>query len=79
MSDLLHESLSFKTIALIYASLLAAPQHTYQILTKRLERRLQVFEWLAEVSRSHAVMVPAARITEQQALNPLRLSSAHAR
>ena len=75
MSDLFHESLAFKTIALIYAAMPAAPQHTYQILTKRPERRLQFFEWLSEVSRSHAVTIPAGSFTERQALNLMWLSA----
>jgi protein gp37 len=44
MSDLFHESLSNETIAAIFGVMGAAPQHTFQVLTKR-ARRMR--EWFA--------------------------------
>jgi protein gp37 len=35
MSDLFHESLSFETIDKVFAVMTMAPQHTFQVLTKR--------------------------------------------
>lgn len=42
MSDLFHESLSIDTIARVYAVMLLAPHHTYQVLTKRAKRMREV-------------------------------------
>ena len=44
MSDLFHESLSNEQIAAIFGVMAAAPQHTFQVLTKR-ARRMR--EWFA--------------------------------
>lgn len=38
MSDLFHENLSFDQIDRVWEVMLAAPQHTYQVLTKRAAR-----------------------------------------
>lgn len=46
MSDLFHESVPFETIAAIYGVMAAAPQHTFQVLTKRPARAREFFEWL---------------------------------
>lgn len=43
MSDLFHENLSFEAIDQIFTAMVAAPQHTYQILTKRSGRMLEYF------------------------------------
>lgn len=43
MSDLFHEKISFPQICVIIQVMLDAPQHTYQILTKRPERMLEFF------------------------------------
>ena len=43
MSDLFHERLSFSAIDQIFTVMVAAPQHTYQILTKRPERMSEYF------------------------------------
>lgn len=54
MSDLFHEALTNEQIAEVFhvmhgeASTVAAPEHTYQILTKRPARMLAWFEWLRE-------------------------------
>jgi protein gp37 len=43
MSDLFHEELSFADIDEVFTVMIAAPEHTYQILTKRPERMLKYF------------------------------------
>jgi protein gp37 len=45
MSDLFHEKISFDEIRNIWDSMVANPQHTYQILTKRPERLLGYCEY----------------------------------
>ena len=46
MSDLFHPSVPFEFIAKCYATMMASPQHTFQILTKRPERVVEFEEWL---------------------------------
>jgi protein gp37 len=46
MSDLFHESVPFEVIAAAYGVMAACPQHTFQILTKREQRRLEFRHWL---------------------------------
>ncbi len=46
MSDLFHEALSFSHIAAIFGVMAGAPEHTFQLLTKRPERMRQFFDWL---------------------------------
>lgn len=43
MSDLFHESLTFEQIALVCVAMECAPQHIYQILSKRAERMRRFF------------------------------------
>ncbi len=43
MSDLFHENLPYAAIARVYAPMYRAHWHTYQILTKRSERRREAF------------------------------------
>lgn len=75
MSDLFHEALPFSNIALVYASMLAAPHHEYQILTKRPQRRIEFFQWLKAVAESHrrTLTMQAATFSERQLLNFLWL------
>lgn len=47
MSDLFHSSLSNEEIAAVLGVMAACPQHTFQILTKRPERMVEWFNWLA--------------------------------
>lgn len=42
MSDLFHESLPIEAIARVYAVMLLAPHHTFQVLTKRAKRMREV-------------------------------------
>ena len=46
MSDLFHEGLEFEYIAACFGVMARSSRHTYQILTKRIERALEFFEWL---------------------------------
>lgn len=46
MSDLFHESLTNEQIAAVFGVMAAAPQHTFQVLTKRADRMRAWFEWL---------------------------------
>lgn len=48
MSDLFHPGVSFEQIAAIFGVIAAAPQHTFQVLTKRPERAHAFFEWATE-------------------------------
>jgi protein gp37 len=45
MSDLFHEELSNEDIASVFGVMAAAPQHTFQILTKRAQRMRDWFRW----------------------------------
>jgi protein gp37 len=74
MSDLYHESLSFEEIALVHAAMLAAPRHTYQILTKRAARRLEFYTWLGKVAANHAA-VPSGIFTPRMLLNFMWLNN----
>lgn len=47
MSDLFHESLTNEQIAAVFGVMAAAPQHTFQVLTKRATRMREWFEWAA--------------------------------
>ncbi len=50
MSDLFHERLSNAEIAAVFGVMAASPLHTFQILTKRLERMLAWTSWVENVS-----------------------------
>jgi len=45
MSDLFHEGFTFAEIATVF-SIMAIGRHTYQVLTKRIDRALEFFEWM---------------------------------
>lgn len=47
MSDLFHEKVSNEQIAAVFGVMAAAPQHTYQVLTKRPKRMLEWFKWVS--------------------------------
>lgn len=47
MSDLFHPGVPFEVIAAALGVMAATPRHIYQILTKRPERALEFFSWLA--------------------------------
>lgn len=46
MSDLFHEALAFEDILRVFDVMKLAPQHTFQVLTKRADRMLEFFRWL---------------------------------
>jgi protein gp37 len=45
MSDLFHDGLSNEAIAAVFGVMAAAPQHTFQVLTKRAARMTEWFAW----------------------------------
>jgi protein gp37 len=45
MSDLFHEDVPFEFVASVFGVMAAAPQHTFQVLTKRPRRMLEFFDW----------------------------------
>lgn len=47
MSDLFHEGFTFAEIATVF-SIMAIGRHTYQILTKRIDRALEFFAWMEQ-------------------------------
>jgi protein gp37 len=48
MSDLFHEQVPFKYITRVFETMMEAEQHTFQVLTKRPERMLAYFEYVAD-------------------------------
>lgn len=46
MTDVFHESISNEEIAAVFGIMAAAPQHTFQVLTKRAKRMREWFEWV---------------------------------
>lgn len=63
-SDLFHEDVPFEFIAAVFGVMAAAPEHTFQVLTKRPSRALEFFEWVeqqerTEGNRPHDVILPA--------------------
>lgn len=61
MSDLFHEALSNEQIAAIFGVMAAAPQHTFQVLTKRAKRMREWFAWAAaQVNGARVMCVQAA-------------------
>lgn len=47
MSDLFGEGLTNEQIAAVFGVMAACPQHTFQILTKRADRMVEWFKWIA--------------------------------
>ncbi len=48
MSDLFHEALTNEEIAAVFGVMAAAPQHTFQVLTKRPKRAAAWFKWIKD-------------------------------
>lgn len=48
MSDLFHAKIPTDFVTQVWATMAKTPQHTYQILTKRPERTVRVFEGIAD-------------------------------
>lgn len=66
MSDLFHENITNETIASIFAVMALAPQHTFQILTKRAARARAWFEWVVkcwpELEPMHKTIEPDSNV-----------------
>lgn len=79
MSDLFHEKLSNEEIAAVFGVMAAAPQHTFQVLTKRPQRAIEWFEWAERmaqwggVDRHRAVVGVhyAQRVSEHRGLRSI--------
>lgn len=48
MSDLFHEAVPFEFVWRVYSVTQKAPQHIYQVLTKRPGRALEFYDWLSD-------------------------------
>lgn len=58
-SDLFHPSVPFEFVAAVYGVMAATPHHTYLVLTKRPERRVEFMRWLAKAAHDAAALFPA--------------------
>ena len=67
MSDVFHESVPFEQIAAIFGVMAAAPQHTFQVLTKRPARALAFFQWREAQIRKRELEWEPWRICEEEA------------
>jgi protein gp37 len=54
MSDLFHEDVPDEYIAAVFGVMAAAPQHTFQVLTKRAERMARWVRWLEGTAQAEA-------------------------
>lgn len=72
MSDLFHKDITNEQIAAIFGVMAAAPQHTFQVLTKRPERMLEWFKWIATAARGRAdgTCIAAAERIIGRAISP---------
>ena len=52
MSDLFFEAFAYEEIAAIFGIMAACPQHTFQVLTKRVEEARSWFAWLSKQAKS---------------------------
>lgn len=68
MSDLFHERLSFESIAAVFGVMAAAPQHTFQVLTKRPERMAGFFSLVDAMTAGRGRFVVPALIEHAAAL-----------
>jgi protein gp37 len=53
MGDLFYEQVTNEEIAAVFGVMAAAPQHTFQVLTKRARRMREWFEWVASHEEEH--------------------------
>lgn len=51
LSDTFFETVPFEMIAAAFGVMASAPQHTFQVLTKRPERMIEFFEWLKDEAK----------------------------
>jgi protein gp37 len=61
MSDLFHEALTNAHINEVFAAMARAPQHTFQVLTKRPGRMLDYFRW-ARVANAACALWPLPHV-----------------
>lgn len=55
MSDLFHKEVPNEFILQVYQTMAAYPQHTFQILTKRIDRAAEWYKWFEETQLPRAV------------------------
>lgn len=60
MSDLFGEGLTNEQIAAVFGVMVACPQHTFQVLTKRPARMVEWFRWVAAEAGAHQLCVVEA-------------------
>lgn len=63
MSDMFHEGFTNEQIAAMYGVAYLTPEHTYQFLTKRPERRRAWMQWIAAEARANLLTVPLMCVT----------------
>lgn len=51
-SDLFHDTIPESFVAAVFAVMAATPEHTYQILTRRHQRMMEMMAWLAQLDRA---------------------------
>ena len=69
MSDVFHEAVPAEFVAAVWREMRATPQHTYQILTKQLDRMTQI----RRSDKTEAADAPAVRATRwPAATSPLQ-------
>lgn len=54
MGDLFHEKIDFFTIFKVYSIMRRAERHTFMVLTKRVKRALEFYDWLSDYSYESA-------------------------
>ncbi len=69
MSDLFHEKASFHDIAAIFGIMAAAPQHRFQVLTKRPQRMLDFFHWVSTIDTYGGAQSDHAEIMQLTAMD----------
>jgi protein gp37 len=67
MSDLFHKSVPQEMLLRIYAVMIATPQHTYQVLTKRSDRMRQFVQWICDTEAGSDALCEAVEEVEPEA------------
>lgn len=68
MSDLFHEALNDEQIDVVFAVMAMAPEHTFQVLTKRPERMLAYLSGIKTVGRRFLINSAIERVFESKQL-----------
>ena len=76
MSDIFHEDVPFDFIDKIFETIIATPQHNYQILTKRAERMAEYFKG-KEIPKNVWLGVTVESIDYKNRIDFLRMLDAH--